>query len=269
MKGPELYWLPSPSADWRQRVEALGTAPQRTWADVVALADTRLDFLRTNALDEKARRAMGDKPPAECRPLRLAVLGSCTLAHLHAGIRVAGWRRNLWITTYENAYGQYFQELVDPSSGLHDFRPDAVLFAFDARHLVTSALDEALQRIRRCWAAAREAFSCTVLQQTLLDGLAPLLGQNEHRLPGSPSAAVAALNSALRGMADAEGVQLVALDRQAAHDGLAAWHDASLWHRTKQDVLPTAAPRYGELVGRILAADRGLSKKCLVLALDD
>src|SRR5439155_26069134 len=31
----------------------------------------------------------------------------------------------------------------------------------------------------------------------------------------------------------------------------------------------TTAPRYGELVARILAAKRGLSKKCLVLDLDN
>jgi FkbH-like protein len=70
-------------------------------------------------------------------------------------------------------------------------------------------------------------------------------------------------------MADAEGVDLLALDDRAAMDGLRAWHDAGLWHRSKQEVTLTAAPMYGELVARIIAARQGLSKKCLVLDLDN
>lgn len=281
MRSTELYWLPPMPADWRARVAALGTDPGQTWPEAVALAGTRLDFMRTNALEERVRRALADTPPGDTQPVRLAILGSCTLSHLHAGIRVASLRRNLALTTYENDYGQYFQEIMNPASGLHAFRPTAVLFAFDARHLVQGltasmsadevriAIDDTMERIRQCWNGVRDAFSCIVLQQTVIDGFASLIGQNEHRLPGSRSRAVALLNAKLRQLADAEGVDLVAVDRQLQQDGLGAWHDPSLWHRTKQDIIPTAAPAYGELVARIIAAKRGLSKKCLVLDLDN
>ncbi len=132
----QLRWLPEP-LDWRPRLRALTAAGEQTWEQAVALANTRLDFTRTNALDEMVRRRHADAPPpgTGTRPVRLAILGSSTLAHLHPGIRVAGLRRNIHITTYENDYGQYLQELMDPGSELHAFRPDAVLFAFDAYHL--------------------------------------------------------------------------------------------------------------------------------------
>jgi FkbH-like protein len=42
-----------------------------------------------------------------------------------------------------------------------------------------------------------------------------------------------------------------------------------LWHSSKQEVAPAAAPVYGDLVGRLLAAKQGLSAKCLVLDLDN
>jgi FkbH-like protein len=96
-----------------------------------------------------------------------------------------------------------------------------------------------------------------------------LLGGNEHRLPGSKAAFIARLGAALRPMADAAGVDLLALDERAARDGLTAWHDAGLWHRAKQEISPTAAPMYGDLVGRIIAARLGRSFKCLVLDLDN
>ncbi len=272
----QLRWLPA-ITDFRPRLRALAG-----WADGVALANTRLDFVRTNALDETIRRLVPAPPPdTGTKPVRLAVLGSSTLAHLHAGIRVAGLRRNIHVETYENEYGQYMQELLETSGPLHAFRPTAILFAFDAVHLTQglhaampaadadALLAEVLGRIERCWALARDAFHCPVMQQTVLDVFPALLGSNEHRLPGSRSRFVHRLNQALRERADAHGVDLLAVDEAAARDGLYAWHDPALWHRSKQEISPARSPSYGELVGRIIAARQGRSYKCLVLDLDN
>jgi FkbH-like protein len=108
-----------------------------------------------------------------------------------------------------------------------------------------------------------------VIQQTLMPVFPPLLGSNEHRLPGSRAQLTARLNSLLREAADPVGIDLLALDTSVAQDGLQAWHDRVLWHRAKQEVSPVAAPIYGELLARILAARQGRSAKCLVLDLDN
>ncbi len=248
----------------------------------MALANTRLDFVRTNALDQAVLKALDGALPNDLatRPVRLAILGSSTLAHLMPGIRVAGLRRNIHVTLYENDYGQYLQELTDPHSALHEFRPTMVLLALDAVDVTgglqagmdqadaDAALEAVQNRIRECWRLARAAFHCPVIHQATLAVHPDLLGQNEHRLPGSRRAFVERLNWSLRAMADAEGVDLLALDTRAAHDGLAAWHDPSLWHRAKQEVSPAASPMYGELVGRLIAARLGRSYKCLVMDLD-
>jgi FkbH-like protein len=276
-----LRWLPEIS-DWRARLRSL-PGDETVWPAAVALANARIDFSETNALDERIRRVFGDTPPknAGTKPVRLAVLGTSTLSHLHAGIRIAGLRRNIHIATYENAYGQYLQELLDSSSSLYAFAPTAVLFAFDAYNVVQgvhaamsdadakAAAEDICGGIVRCWAMARDAFSGPILQQTILDVFPPLLGNNEHRLPGSPSAFIAKLNEQMRVMADAHGVDIVALDDAARRDGLSAWHRPALWHRSKQEVGPTMSPTYGELVARVLAAHQGRSYKCLVLDLDN
>ncbi|HET6194404.1 MAG TPA: HAD-IIIC family phosphatase [Acetobacteraceae bacterium] len=276
----DLHWLPK-LADWRNRLRSLpgGPAP---WDAAVALANAQLNFVLTNALDETVRRLVPEHPAGlPTRPVRLAVLGSSTLTHLLPAIRVGGLRRNIWIETYEGEYGQYRQELADPASPLHAFRPNAVLLAFDAHHLTAgatagldaagadAALAEVQAEIRETWRLARTAFRCPIIQQTALPVHPPLLGSNEQRLPGSRARFIARLNAALRDMAEAEGVDLLALDERAARDGIARWHDPALWHRSKQEVAPTAAPLYGDLVGRLLAARQGRSYKCLVLDLDN
>ncbi len=281
MAVPCLSWLPEP-AGFAARLRALEAAEAVGWAELVALANGRLEFLKTERLDRLLLRHFADAPPAglPTRPVRLAILGSATTVHLPPSIRVAGLRRNIWLAVHEGEYGQYAQELDDPGSALHRFRPDLVLLAFDARHVTAGldpaadaaaaerALQDGLDRMRRCWKEA-QATGATVIQQTVLPTLPALMGSNEQRLPGSPAALVARLNALLPAAAEAAGVHLLSLDGVAARDGIAAWHDPVLWHRAKQDISPVAAPVYGDLVGRLVAALQGRSAKCLVLDLDN
>ena len=277
----DLHWLPT-LPDWRARLRALPANPATAWDNAVALANARLNFVLTNALDETIRKVLPDGPDnLPTKNVRLAVLGSSTLAHLLPGIRAAGLRRGIWIDTYENDYGQYLQELSETDSPLHTFKPNAVLIALDTYHLtagVTSGMDadtaeaaliERQDRIKDVWHLARDAFRCPIIQQAALPVHLNVLGNNEHRLPGSRAWFTARLNVALRAMAEQEGVDILAVDDQAARDGIGKWHDAGLWHRSKQEVSPTASPLYGDLVGRWLAAKQGRSYKCLVLDLDN
>jgi len=272
-----LTWLPD-LPDWRGLLKQAEAGGPDAWVTLLTVARSRLDFLRTNRVDavlaaQPASAFMG-------KPVRLAILGSCTLKQLHAGIRVAALRRELGVTIYEADFGQYWQELTDPSSGLHAFQPNTLLFALDAHHLAAgvhagmsageadAALSDVLDRIRECWRHAAK-FGGQVIHQTPLPVYPSLLGSNENRLAGSKASFIVRLNAALRPMAAQEGVDLLAVDDRAARDGLAAWHDPGLWHRAKQEISPAAAPLYGDLVARVFAAKQGRSAKCLVLDLDN
>ena len=278
----QLYWLPA-NDGWRSRLSEISanTDRSRAWQDAVALANSRFDFAQTNAVDHAIGTLFRATPPTGLahRSVRLAILGSSTFAHLHGAIRVAGLRRGIWIETYENNYGQYLQELLDPHSGLRAFRPNAVLFAFDPYHLtramhfgmadVDAAVAGIQAQIERCWTLAGDAFPCQIIQQTVLPALPSVLGSNEVRLPWAPARAIERLNSWLRDVAARGEIDLLALDTYAAATGVRDWHDIALWHRSKQEVSPRKAPLYGDLVGRILAAHLGRSFKCLVLDLDN
>ena len=291
MSTATLSWFPE-QKDWPQRFKAAKAAAAShaaasyaavPFAGWVALANAPLDFIKTDMLDGAFRKAF-PAPPAEgllAPPVRLAVLGSSTTKHLHAGLRVAGLRRGFYVDIYEPDYGQYWFELLDGTSPLHAFAPNAVLFAFDARHMTRglhpladaaaadAAVAESIAHVTACWRQARASFDATLLQQTVLPAFPNLAGQNEHVLPGSPAAAVPRLNAALRAAAGAAGVHLVAVDARAARDGIGAWTSDTFWHRAKQEIALTAAPLYGDMAMRLLAARFGRSAKCLVLDLDN
>src|SRR5579863_8063798 len=194
MVSPDLWWLPE-SPNWSDEFRSASAMPAAGWEVLCRLANFRMDFVRTERLDNLAQRIFGDDRPPEAvgPPVRLAILGSSTISHLIPAIRVGLLRRGIWAKIYTNSYGQYLQELFDPNSALHDFKPSVILFALDARHAlgkIDAAADAAssdrtveavANQYQELWRMARRAFSCTVIQQTVLPLLPALLGSNEHR----------------------------------------------------------------------------------------
>jgi FkbH-like protein len=62
---------------------------------------------------------------------------------------------------------------------------------------------------------------------------------------------------------------LLDIAHASERDGIHAWFDVARWLQGRLEISPQAAPLYGEQVARVVAAQRGLSKKCLVLDLDN
>lgn len=269
-----LDWLPTDSS-WNERLRRVrALSVDEAVPLLVALANYSIDFLQTARLDT----ALGSFGPgglallSRCPAVKLALLGSSTVSYLAPAIRVAALRRGFAVEIFEGEYGMYRQELADSSSDLYKFAPDVVLFAFDAHHVAqgeAAAAGPAVERMRSCWTLAREGLHATVIQQTVLPVFAPVLGSNEHLYESSPHTIVEQINQQLRVQADAEGILLLSVDHMAQAGGVAAWFNPALWHRAKQEIHPGLSPIYGDHVGRLLAALRGLSSKCLVLDLDN
>jgi FkbH-like protein len=272
----QLEWL-APQPEWNVLFEKAQRAlpAEQTLASFVELAASRIDFIQTARLDRAVQRwrahSAPTQPPNGCS-LRVALLGSSTLTHLIPGIRIGGLRRGIWVDVYEGPYGMYRQELQDPSSGLHAFRPDVLLLSLDSQHLLGadgSTVTGSLQGIHACWQLAQQTLGCAVVQQTVLPVFLPLLGNNEHRYDQSRLSMAWALNQELRRSASEQGVHLLSVDTLSATDGITQWYDEALWHGSKQEIHPRVAHIYGDHLGRILSALRGRSAKCLVLDLDN
>jgi FkbH-like protein len=147
-----------------------------------------------------------------------------------------------------------------------------LLLALDSHHLTESqgaSADSILAGLRSCWRIAQESLGCTVIQQTLLPVLPYLLGNQESHFAESAAAVLMNVNFRLREQAREANVHLLTVDTWAAEGGVSEWFDAALWYRSKQEVHPRVSSLYGDQVGRMLAALRGKSSKCLVLDLDN
>ncbi len=279
-RSPIMSWLPV-AGDFRGDLRAALDQAKPTDAldGLAALAARRLGFLETVQLDRALARLDLKEAPG-FQPVRLAILASSTVDHLPPAIRVAGLRRRLLIEVHSGAYGQYRQDLLDAGSALHRFAPQAALFSLSAREAIASIslaataaeVDDTIGRfiaeLRSLWRKARE-IGAAVIQQTFIDVSEPLFGGYDRIVPGAPSAVVARLNARLTEAAAEDGALLLDVARASQRDGIDAWFDVGRWLQGKLEIAPQAAPFYGDLAARILAALRGLSKKCLVLDLDN
>ena len=134
-----LYWLP-PHGAFAARARAAREGGI-LWPDLVTLARHDLDAIATDRVAKLRRQHFPAGAPAGSgtRDVRLALLGSLTLAQLEPGIIAGGLRRGLWVETYAAEFGQYLQEILEPQSGLAGFAPTHILFAFDARSATARA----------------------------------------------------------------------------------------------------------------------------------
>jgi len=268
--------------DFRLQLQiALAGADAQARLDGLArLAQSRLGFTETIQLDRALARGVAETVEGFA-PVRLAVLSTSTIDHLLPAIRVAGLRYKVRFEVFSGAFGQYRQELLDPASPLLRFQPELILLSLSARQAISGvpiaataeeveeALARAIEELRELWGHARGTFKAAVVQQSYLDVSEPLFGSYDRLVPAAPSRLIARLNDLLAQAAAREGVLLLDLAQASARDGIDAWFDIARWLQGKMEIAPHAAPRYGELFARLVGAQRGKSRKCLVLDLDD
>lgn len=278
-----ILWL-EPHADLSSAISEAKTEtdPLLRLASVVRLSAHRRDFTQTGRLDRLAGEGFPQAGSNGFTPLRIALLASHSVEHLLPSIRVAGLHRRLALSLHVAPYGLYRQALLGDDQALEAFAPQLILLALDAHDTplqltldagedeVSAAVDARVSELRLLWRKARERYRAQVIQQTLVATEPALFGSYEALVPAAPYSVIERLNNAIRRAAQEEGVLLLDIAWHAARGAYgAALGDPVRWHQAKQLVSPALAPLFGDQLARIAAASVGLSRKCLVLDLDN
>lgn len=210
------------------------------------------------------------------RTQKVAVVGSHTTGHLASILPVALARHRIATEIYQSPYGQYEQEIIDPSSGLYGFAPDVIVLLIDERDLRLPAIstdpdaDLAAEADRwsTLWSTLRTRTAATVVQATFVPRTDDGLGHVALATPGSRRQLVRALNLEL-GRRLPGGVHLLDAEAMAAAVGITRWDDARYWFLAKQSVGLGALPTLARGLGQVIAAASGLSSKVVAVDLDN
>ena len=221
------------------------------------------------------------KPHIELRQkTKLAILGGFTTTQLAQAIELALFSMGGGVEILEADYGVYRQEILDPDSELYRFQPNIVFLATSWRDLIhrpaigqgpaeVAALVEAeFADWSTLWRTAHDRLGCLVVQNSFDRPAWRQMDNHEMRYPASLWRFVSRVNDALADGAPPY-VVLHDVDSLAALAGRRTWGDERFFFHAKMPCAPEFIVDYGFSVASLLAAQLGLSKKCLVLDLDN
>jgi FkbH-like protein len=210
------------------------------------------------------------------RKARVAVLGTSTTSLLIPVLKALCLRDRIHAVFYQGLYGAVQQEVLDPDSGLAKFRPDLVFLVTHWRDLnlppMTSDEDAAIERLveenKLLWQRLSDQFGCHVVQHAYDFPAAEAYGYLAGSLAGGRSRMIQAVNLAMQREAPSHVsiLDAPAIQRQT---GLDRWEDATLWHSFKQHPGTDALPALAEMQQAHLRAVLGLTRKVLVVDLDN
>ena len=276
-----LPWLLPAPQDFRAQVKAVRTADHLDLPTVARLARYGLDLSQLGQWESSSplamrlsRRSESCAPSSSASPLRTPPI--CWPRRCRRPACATGCS----LTTHQVDYGQTAQALLDTGSTLAQFEPDFVLLSTDALALglarpffdpaeAEAAVASALDYVKSLRDAARTNMGAGTILHTLAPPAETLFGSFDARQPGSVRWMIARFNRLLAEEIACEVDMLLDMAAIAETVGLSRWHDPLRWHDAKVPFALDAIPLYADHVCRLLAAARGLSRKCLVLDLDN
>lgn len=274
----KLGWLTRPPTDFRKRVKALNPA-SLTGDELHKLANHALDASQLQSLAKlhrKSRELGTDHKPL--RPLTLGLLSNTTTSFLVDGITASGLRHGLSIQIIETEYGQVAQTAMSPQSMLTEQGAEMVLLALDADGLPlaaeactqsSKAVENSLEYVDTVRAAIRKNTNAITIVQTLPVPPDSLFGHMDITIGHTRRAATQSFNRGLVERVTGSGDLIFDVAALSESVGTANWFDPVMRHLAKLAFSQDFMPLYADHVCRILAAQRGLTKRVLVLDLDN
>lgn len=278
----ELEWLARAPADFVQQCRDLAVEDGRPFGvRVRALAGFGLDANQLERLARAIGRAVRDgRSLAPLVPFRLGIISNATTHLLAPALVASAARHGFALDCVEAEYGQVMQEALSPDSTLARAKPDAVLIALDHRGLpfrlspgdaeaAQATIDECVAMVTTIREGLRANGAPLCIVQTVARPPEAHFGSFDRVLAGTLRHLIAEVNRALA--ASLVGTPDILLDvaGMAETVGLADWHDAMMWNMAKLPFAGQFVPLYADHVGRLIAALRGKSRRCLILDLDN
>lgn len=243
----------------------------------VALTPT-LDYTSAQALNQ-IYKALPSPAKGKSR-IKLAILGGFTTHQLRGLIELYLFAAGISVDVYESDYGVFRQEILDPSSALYEFAPSVVFLATHWRNIghlpalsdspeeVGELLEAEYRDWSLLWQTVHDRLGSQILQNNFDTPPWRTLGNYEMRHAGALARFIAELNGLLMERAPSF-VTIHDVDAIASNAGRRAWGDERFFLHAKMPCAPEFLVDYSHSVTSLLTAQRGLSRKCLVLDLDN
>jgi FkbH-like protein len=214
--------------------------------------------------------------PPGVRRIKLAVLSSTTTDLIAPLISLACFRDKIEVELYVAPYGNVQQEVRDSNSGLYRFQPDIVLVCLNWRDANLPdfsmspdvEVDAALDQLTTLWRTLLSRHACQVIQHNFDLPAVDAFGHLGTITSGSRRKMLSEINRRLVEVAPS-AVTILDQDQVAARHGKQLYFDRPLWYAAKQYPAAEALPLLVDQQMALIRAALGLTRKVLVLDLDN
>jgi FkbH-like protein len=226
-----------------------------------------------------------DLSDIKAKPLRLFILRSATLEQVIPVLRARAALHGIDLRAAIGEFNQYHQEVLDPASVLYRHEPNVVILAVELADLapelvhdypaltpeaaqaaasrVLTTMDDVLRTLRR-------QTDASILVHNFETPVVAANGILDAQQPEGQAEMVRQLNRELAGLCRSlTGVYAVDYDGLVSRYGKLNWLDARLRHLAGISVNPQLLPRLADEHLRYLINLAGLTRKCLVLDMDN
>lgn len=213
---------------------------------------------------------------------RIAILGGSTTNEVQDILEVLLLNEGIKPLFYQSDYNRYYEEVMFDNARLREFCPDLVyIFTTNANVLqypqVSSSDEEidvlvstTLARFTDLWDEIRAQYECPIIQNNFELPWYRELGNLDRYNARGRTNFINRLNTLFDLEADKrDGLHLNDINYLSAWFGLERWYDRTAWYSYKYAMNLEAIPLVVHSCVSIIKAIYGMTKKCLVVDLDN
>lgn len=204
-------------------------------------------------------------------PLKIAVLGTHSIQHFVGVLRLYLDRAGIYTDIYEGEYDGINMDVLDDSSELYKFEPDAVILMMrysDLHMDKTSDVDAEMAYLKNLWSHLSSIPGVTILQTNFASPVMRPFGGLESSYTDSLHSLIRALNMKLT-EEHPSNVHIVDMEYLSSVYGKSNWFDEASYFLTKQGFSLSCMGTVANEMTNILGAIFRHTNKCLVLDLDN
>ncbi len=221
---------------------------------------------------------------AELKRLKVALLSSFSIEFVHDSLMALGLLGGMRLDIHQAGFGTFRQELLDPGSALYAWSPDVVILAvegedwtpdaFSAFEIPKDGFDEIPRRFKKELSDLVRTFRNRATAPLLIHNLALpgwlKLGILDPKLSHGQASLIGELNAAMSSVAgEIADVHIVDYAALVNRHGAMNWYDERMKLYAKAPIASAMQPHLSAEYVKYFSALLGLTRKCLVVDLDN
>lgn len=268
-----LLWLERTPIDFDVKLK-----DSKDLVDLLPLSKYYLDLNKLHRLAKKFKN-LNQGQSSEIRSLKIGILSSSTTDFIVPSISATGLRHNLNLTIMQSEFNQIHQIANDENNPFFDNELDIILLAIDYmwipassclgdKKLAKEIAEQASENIKNIVSKIAKRTDAFIVLQNIALPSENVYGSYEGQLPGTTAWILNEINTQISYLSS-ENLIIWDIDRLAATIGYSNWHEPKIWHAAKQTFNLNYVPLYADHFCRLIAAKYGLSKRCVIVDLDN